>query len=133
MTDKPTTEELRKILAGPRKKAAKPQPYRRPSLANVEDCNRQSPNRFHIHSRKLRESLRPGHYAKLIFDDIGERMWVFITSVTITRRGVRYKGRLDNVPVSLQTTLTWGSKITFGPEHVADYNKKHKLKKKTWA
>jgi hypothetical protein len=75
---------------------------------------------FKIPSREIRDGLKPGYFAKLIFMAVappsGERMWVEITKKT--KAG--YVGLLRNDPVTppLRDILFHGSEVGFGPEHI---------------
>lgn len=90
-------------------------------LADGETRNAEAPRSFFIPSRAERESLKPGDYAKLLFDVVdpepddpgAERMWVQVLG---TENG-RYVGALTNTPGAI-TTISVGGRVDFGPEHV---------------
>ena len=70
---------------------------------------------FEIPSREEREDLWPGDLAKLVFMDVGERLWVRVTDVM--GRG-SYVGSMVSRP--LHSDRRMGGRIFFGPENVAD-------------
>jgi hypothetical protein len=90
-------------------------------LGNGEDLHRAHPRSFFIPAREVRESLQPGDLAKLRFEisdsraDLpgSERMWVEVTG----HDSDGYAGTLVNHPTAI-TTITYGSTVRFGPEHV---------------
>jgi hypothetical protein len=86
-------------------------------LVDGEESARSSPATFLIPPRSIREGLRAGLAAKLMFNNAAgtERMWV---QVTDRLADGRYVGRLDNYPVVVDAEF--GDRITFGPEHVID-------------
>lgn len=90
-------------------------------LADVEERAREAPNSFRIPSRQERETLQPGDAAKLIFTTAGdgERMWVLVKLAT----DGHYVGSLENRPVVIEG-LAPGDAIGFGPEHVADLDRR---------
>jgi len=94
-------------------------------LDNGEEYHSGSPDSFWIPSRELRETLRRGDYAKLIFricvgDDeepvAVERMWVLVRG----RVDKTYFGVLDNEPDALaENEDFWlGTELPFRAEHV---------------
>jgi len=85
-------------------------------LANVETRHREGPSTFEIPDLKLRQSLRPGDWAKVIvsIDNDRERLWVLITEVA----GRRYRAAVLQVPV--RVNLKKDDVVDLGPEHVAD-------------
>jgi uncharacterized protein YegJ (DUF2314 family) len=88
-------------------------------LANTEERSEQSQGRFWLPALEDRQTLRPGDYAKIIFETAiisGERMWVEV--VTKTPEG-RYLGILDNIPVVV-LAVKRGDMIEFGPENVCE-------------
>ena len=94
---------------------------RRAEIINTEERHAQYPE-FRINSRRERESLRPGDFAKLVWEGLnvdgligGERMWVEVTKATKGRNGCAYEGTLRNTPVSMKVP----KKVRFGPEHIA--------------
>ena len=97
-------------------------------LANVEERAQAAPDTFAIPPLAEREALRPGDLAKLVFLDDepgrgpgGERMWVEIDDVTI-RMDIAYGGVLRNSPVVV-AGLSFGDRVRFGPEHIADFER----------
>lgn len=86
------------------------------NLTSGEEMNRQYPDTFHIPTREERESLKPGQSAKLIFEDLHERMWVSVVEKTDTG----YLGSLDNIPTCPTSDIDYGDLVEFGPEHVID-------------
>lgn len=99
-------------------------------LANAEILSAESSETFSIPSKKERENLLPGEYAKLIFrtsqsteagasqQPSGERMWVKITK----RTPEGYDGLLDNDPQVI-STLSAGDLISFRPENIVDFQR----------
>ena len=91
-------------------------------LANAEDKHAASPRTFFIPARSERDNLRPGDFAKLLFelvdpgddDPSAKRMWVQVTG----RQDATYVGALTNQPRAI-TTIDLGDRVEFGPEHVA--------------
>lgn len=97
-------------------------------LINAELRAQEHPATFQIPSKEKREGLTDGHDAKLVFweDGLphgvnGERMWVEI----LVRLDVGYVGRLLNQPVFMRS-IKRGDVVTFGPEHVADWDLKER-------
>lgn len=86
-------------------------PYR---LADVERRAAKYGS-FEIPPRKNREDLWPGDLAKLIFEDIGERLWVRVTDCS---RWPCFEGVIISSP--LDSGVHRGDKIYFSPENVAD-------------
>lgn len=93
-------------------------------LANGEAQRAATPWSFHMPPRWRRQRLRPGRFAKVIFnfplrhheswgEVDGERMWVKVTE----RRSGSYTGTLASVPEVL-TDLSFGDVIEFAPENV---------------
>ncbi|MGH3362176.1 MAG: immunity protein Imm33 domain-containing protein [Nocardioides sp.] len=90
-------------------------------LANSEARNEQAPRSFFIPPRSEREALRPGDYARLLFELIdpspadpgAERMWVQVLGVA----DGNHVGAPTNVPRAI-TTVGVGDRVDFGPEHV---------------
>ena len=92
-------------------------------LTNTEQCNAEHPNTFWIPSRRDREGMKEGDFAKLIFhgdDGQAERMWVKINQVQSDP--IRYQGILHNNAVS-SLLPKFGEAVQFGPEHVAAIKK----------
>ena len=75
---------------------------------------------FEIPSRAERENLWPGDLVKLVFEDIGERLWIKVLNRDGTDPGTGrlYSGIVMSKP--LDSSMSEGDKISFGPEHVAD-------------
>ena len=97
-------------------------------LGNGEERHAEAPETFWIPSRRDRESLKPGDYAKLIFrialdDDEDpcsvERMWVLVRG----RVGETYFGVLDNEPggIAENDELWLGTELPFRAEHVINF------------
>jgi hypothetical protein len=102
------------------------------ALRNAEGSHEENPASFWIPDRDVRDGLKVGQAAKLIFEIIatsldgnqqlgGERMWVIVSE----RVGDQYVGILDNPPASLPRDddslyLVFGAEIPFGPEHIID-------------
>jgi hypothetical protein len=90
-------------------------------VADGEAQQAAAPRSFFIPSRSERESLRPGDYAKLLFELVdpqpgdpgAERMWVEVLGLS----DGRYVGALTNVPGAI-TTISVGDRVDFGPEHI---------------
>ena len=74
---------------------------------------------FKIPSREAREDLWPGDLAKLVFEVIGERLWVRVTEVLADGS---YVGILASPPVFGDPPR--GVTVTFAPENVADISSK---------
>jgi hypothetical protein len=99
-------------------------------LASGEEAHSRNPKTFWIPERSVRESLRRGQAAKLIFEIEGEeedgsvvvqgeRMWVIVSELV----GSLYVGVLDNEPciqAAEDVYLRKGAEVPFGPEHVID-------------
>lgn len=83
------------------------------SLANAELRHRKFPKTFSLPSRKVRDSLQPGHFAKVILDG-KERMWVEVTRVV--EPGV-YVGKLRNTPTRVKS-VKFGSTIRFSAKNI---------------
>ena len=100
------------------------------ALRSGEDAHRSHPETFWIPPREVRENLRRGQAAKLIFDVAldeggevvvnGERMWVIVAE----KIGDIYIGILDNKPAGFEPRdgayLCFGAEIPFRAEHVVD-------------
>lgn len=78
-----------------------------------------------IPSRKFRENMKVGEYAKLIFVMYepspgcqSERMWVEVTD----RLKSGYCGTIKSNPAFLKDILP-GEKVAFGPEHVCEISR----------
>lgn len=97
-----------------------------PRLANVEVRAAES-GHFEIPTRAEREDLWPGDLVKLVFLNIGERLWVKVLDCDGTNQGTRrwiassgkpYSGIIISKPS--HSDMSEGMSIDFGPEHVAD-------------
>ena len=86
-------------------------------LADVEKRAARFRN-FEIPSREERENLWPNDLVKVIFEEIGERLWVRVTNVML--HGT-YVGVLVSSP--LQGDRFMGDSLVFGPENVADISR----------
>lgn len=94
-------------------------------LVNVEEVGFNFAHSFSIPSESIRNSLKPGDYAKLIFQlknskipndkPIAERMWVIVKK--ITKNG--YEGTLDNDPQVISGLIAGGS-VSFNKQHIID-------------
>lgn len=85
-------------------------------MYNLIDC--QERNRkywtFEVPSQDAIDRLRPGDFAKLVFDD-RERMWV-----EISKRDCNYfDGQLANHPIDLDE-IEYGDRVCFHAKHIAD-------------
>jgi hypothetical protein len=101
-----------------------------PKLANVEVRAAESEGSFEIPSREEREDLWPDDLVKLIFLNIGERLWVKVLPLApqplaaVNRDGTDpgtgriYSGIVISDPVN--PAMSRGDKVSFNPEHVAD-------------
>ena len=87
-------------------------------LADVEKRHAES-EAFEIPSREEREDLRPGDLAKLVFEEIGERLWVRVTNVMVYKT---YVGTIESSP--LYSDIHRGDEVVFMPENIADVEKK---------
>jgi hypothetical protein len=89
-------------------------------LTSGVEMHEKHPDTFWIPSQEMKDSVRPGDCVKLIFSDGeggGERMWVKVSSIVMTRRGIEFlKGTLANIPYHLP--LEVGDPIEFGPEYI---------------
>lgn len=85
------------------------------SLMDGEQRAAAHPDTFHIPTRKSREGLQLGDYAKLVFikHEGTERMWV---RVTVRLPDGRYRGILDNHPV--YGPPGYGALVEFEPKHI---------------
>jgi hypothetical protein len=93
-------------------------------LDDGEQRNREAPETFLIPDLALRKILRPGDFAKLIFEialegdeyPAVERMWVIIRERTPSG----YIGMLDNEPdsISENESFSLGSEIPFDYRHI---------------
>lgn len=87
-------------------------------LSNGEKLAAAHPRTFEIPDKRERESLQPGDFAKMIFDE-QERMWVKVAG---RRDNGDYYGHLANQPVVL--SLMFGDPVDFKPKHVIDVLRK---------
>lgn len=96
-------------------------------LEDGEAYHQAAPDTFSIPPRSVREGLRIGDLAKLIFriridnpdePEAIERMWVVIRERTPTG----YLGMLDNDPVSIEENdeLWSGTELPFAAHHVIE-------------
>jgi hypothetical protein len=88
-------------------------------LADAEERARSCQG-FEIPTRAEREDLWPGDLVKLVFESIGERMWVRVLTREDGEVDFPFLGIIESEPVTLDTTIQKGDKVGFGPEHVAD-------------
>ena len=92
-------------------------------LLSAVRLHQQFPATFHIPSEAKRKSLRPGDFAKLIFEiqrdgqTITERMWVVIQSAFDNGE---YIGELDNHSVSSPELCLGGAMFGFQHDHIID-------------
>lgn len=95
------------------------------ALRNGVEAHMAAPQTFWIPDEATRRNLKPGDFAKLIFEIrvdneqeplAVERMWVVVREVV----GDRYVGLLDNEPDSIaENPEFWvGTEVPFGPDHV---------------
>lgn len=100
------------------------------ALEDGEALNRAYPDTFEIPHAQIRENLRPGDLAKLVFrlsvdnqatPEAVERMWVIVTA---TMEG-GYLGVLDNEPDSITKNGDFwlGAEVPFEPRHVISAEK----------
>lgn len=90
-------------------------------LADGEVRNAAAPRNFFIPPRSERTALRPGDFAKLLFELVdpqlgdpgAERMWVEVLDVV----DGQYVGALTNLPRAI-TTISVGDRVEFGAEQV---------------
>lgn len=90
-------------------------------LSNGEKLAAAHPRTFEIPDKQERESLQPGDFAKMIFDE-QERMWVKVAG---RRDNGQYYGHLDNHPVLV--TLSRGDEVEFSPKHVIAIFRKEEI------
>jgi len=83
-------------------------------LTDVVERHKAAPDTFEIPSFTERVTIKPGSFAKLIFND-QERMWV---EVTKTDEAGNYEGVLNNNPVVVNMKL--GDKVKFTERNVCD-------------
>ncbi|MBJ6120454.1 hypothetical protein [Sphingomonas mollis] len=94
-------------------------------LEDGEQRASAAPATFEIPSRELRQTLKPGDLAKLIFriavddadgDDAVERMWVVVRE----RHPFGYVGVLDNQPsaIAKNDSLWSGTELPFEFRHI---------------
>jgi hypothetical protein len=93
-------------------------------LDDAEDIHQDAPKTFYIPELKVRQSLQPGDYAKLIFriavageEPVSvERMWVIVRAPTPDG----YVGMLDNEPDAIaENDRFWvGTELAFEYRHV---------------
>ncbi len=85
-------------------------------MRNVEQISAETPDRYVIPPRELRERVGPGDSVKLVWTDgeFTERMW---TQVLAERNG-RLIGYLDNDPINM--SIRQGTLVEFGPEHILE-------------
>jgi|GEM_PF-1601587 len=88
-------------------------------LVDVEERNREHPESFQIPPAEVRNNLKTGDFAKVIFSD-QERMWVQVDG---RDEEGRYVGSLKNQPVIL-TDLKFGDSVKFEPKNVCDFMEK---------
>lgn len=84
------------------------------SLTNVEERARAHPQTFEIPLEIDRRTLKPGDWAKLIFND-AERMWVMVDK---QYENGGYRGLLRSDPLCV-SNLRRGDVVMFQPHHVA--------------
>ena len=87
-------------------------------LADVEKRAAGSKT-FVIPSREEREDLWPGDLAKVILDEVGERIWVRVVDVVMA---CFYVGFVVSSP--LYAGCQMGDKLIFGPENIAGIERK---------
>lgn len=96
-------------------------------LVSAEQRSAEYPTSFWIPKRALREALKRGDIAKLVFEMAplpngcnGERMWVKIERVLrdADTGKVHYSGHLMSKPAFMSIAV--GETIDFGPEHIAE-------------
>ena len=89
-----------------------------PKLVDVE--SRASRHKsFEIPSRDEREDLWPGDLAKVILDEVGERIWVRVVDVMMD---CFYVGSV--VSSSLHAGCQMGDRLVFSPENIAGIERK---------
>lgn len=86
-------------------------------LADVERRASLYKDDFEIPSREEREDLWPGDLVKLIFENLGERLWVRVTNVLDPQI---YVGIIDSFPAYENVHVHKGDEVIFSPENVAD-------------
>lgn len=99
-------------------------------LVDVEEMNRQHPETFYIRSEDERTTLQVGDFAKVVLGFerkpngcTGERPWIWIHHVSSVGGRIRYTGTIANVLTELES-LREGDRVVFGPEHVADVDRR---------
>lgn len=111
---------LKSRPAKPRTTSRRPSPPPPYILRDVEAHARANPG-FEIPPPEARAHVHPGDVVKLVFANIGERMWVEVHDRAVHRgKGVAYSGVLKSKPVNASAGLDVGSVIAFGPNHIAD-------------
>lgn len=91
-----------------------------PRLADVEVRAAESEGSFGIPARSEREDLWPGDLVKLVFLDVGERLWVKVLNRDGTDPGTGklFSGIVISKPAN-SSDMPEGTPIDFGPENVA--------------
>ena len=89
-------------------------------LANAEQRHSVDPKTFVIPPREAREDLWPGDLVKLIFEDIGERLWV---KVLKQNPDGSYDGFVTSEP--LDASIDKGDNVHFNPEHITEIEAGH--------
>jgi uncharacterized protein YegJ (DUF2314 family) len=86
------------------------------TLADCWQRHTNSPETFEIPNDVDIASLKPGDFAKLIFQAVGagERMWVKVEE----RTGQNFSGWLANTPATIDG-LNVGDRIEFHARHIA--------------
>lgn len=91
-------------------------PRNKESLYRLADAERRAAGSkdFKIPPREEREDLWPGDLAKLVFEDVGERLWVRVMNVM--GEGL-YVGAVESSP--LYDDLHRGDEVIFESKNVA--------------
>jgi len=84
-------------------------------LIDAEKRHAAAPDTFETPPLEMREGLRVGDFARLIFEP-GERLWVEI--VKVGAEGSAYIGAIRNHPIA--SRFQYGDWVGFDPRHVCD-------------
>lgn len=88
------------------------------TLLDGIEQNRLYPDTFHIPDRAEIQSLRPGYFVKLCFEEENntpERMWVVITNID----GDNFTGILENEPLDIKS-ISYSDTVCFNSKHILD-------------
>lgn len=93
------------------------------ALEDAEKLNKENPSTFPIPPLEIRENLKVGDTAKLIFTGgkYAERMWVRITQLATGCLPIKsYIGELASNPISIEYQRIADGPIQFDAKHIID-------------